>query len=534
VLQDAEGDVLQQSVSILAADGTAYSGTFYNAASGGSVVTSPFTPSAAGLLEVWTDKTTTRRALVRTSGAADLKSEFVYDPEDMMVVGMNRAAVLDGYAGVSDYVLRARPTTGGGTGNKIFAAQTQAGDTITEIAALGGGGGDAAMVAFYHNVDKGPFVIGNTRNWNANAGMYYSLSKLTGVVTGSYQGATWTYQSCATPSDGFNGSVDIPDHVVLNLDYFAQNILSGASQNHDGSGRAAELQCLVYQNTGTRSMACMTLGTHTGVTKLSDIDVALAGAGVSDDAFGDCAIISINAAQAFTGFGATVAGNTNIFTGGNPGYKQHLGGTKSDGTLCYALDSNGDFWSRNLLPRPGASPTIGTAARVWTQSFIGTMAVNNGTAANPSVALIGAGAYADGLFGVAGGSVIGFGIAGTEKARFNATGLTLASAMTISSIVSPTQLTTNTDDYNPAGLSTARLLQISASGAINLTGLAAQGTGFVVSVLNIGAAVITLKHEVTSSAVNRFNLPNGADIALAIHQSVELIYTGSRWKKLSG
>lgn len=101
--------------------------------------------------------------------------------------------------------------------------------------------------------------------------------------------------------------------------------------------------------------------------------------------------------------------------------------------------------------------------------------------------------------------------------------------------ISPAQLSGNTDNYAPTGIATAATLRISASGAINLTGIAGGATmvdGRRLTLINVGTTnTITLKTDVTSTAANRFLL--NADFALAAQMAVELVYDGtsSRWRK---
>lgn len=102
VLEDKAGNVQGlKAATILEKDGsTPYAGTLYDAASGGSIVTSPQS-NAAGLLELYVDKNSARRAVVRVANAADLNSAFELDPEDLIFQGMTAAASLAGTLGVT-------------------------------------------------------------------------------------------------------------------------------------------------------------------------------------------------------------------------------------------------------------------------------------------------------------------------------------------------------------------------------------------------------------------------------------------------
>ena len=102
---------------------------------------------------------------------------------------------------------------------------------------------------------------------------------------------------------------------------------------------------------------------------------------------------------------------------------------------------------------------------------------------------------------------------------------------TLSSVpLSPTALAANTDNYNPG---TARHLRLSASSAVNLTGIVAGVDGQELFIWNVGTTnTITLKHQVTSTAANQFFTTTGADLALAAGKCAIAMYDGttSRWR----
>ena len=101
--------------------------------------------------------------------------------------------------------------------------------------------------------------------------------------------------------------------------------------------------------------------------------------------------------------------------------------------------------------------------------------------------------------------------------------------------ISPSQITADQNDYNPAGLSTASVLRLSSDAPRNLTGLSGGGDGRIVAVVNTGLNAIVLKDaSVSSAAGNRFAF--GADVTLAAKQSAVLWYDAAdgRWKLLAG
>lgn len=103
-------------------------------------------------------------------------------------------------------------------------------------------------------------------------------------------------------------------------------------------------------------------------------------------------------------------------------------------------------------------------------------------------------------------------------------------------IITPTALAGNTDNWAPTGLSTARVIRVSATGAVDLTGIDVSvfGTpsGTMLRLVNVGANTITLKNNVTSSASNRFLMV--ADFSLVANEYAEFWYdsSSSRWRKV--
>lgn len=112
--------------------------------------------------------------------------------------------------------------------------------------------------------------------------------------------------------------------------------------------------------------------------------------------------------------------------------------------------------------------------------------------------------------------------------------LSLPRGVSLTGVISPAQITSNQNDYNPTGLATASIVNLSSDAARNVSGLAGGAEGRVVSLLNTGNQIITLLDESASStAANRFTL--GADLAVGGKQAVMLRYDGTaaRWYALA-
>lgn len=104
-----------------------------------------------------------------------------------------------------------------------------------------------------------------------------------------------------------------------------------------------------------------------------------------------------------------------------------------------------------------------------------------------------------------------------------------------SSVLSPSQITADQNNYAPTGHNTAGVLRISTDATRNITGLSGGRAGRLVIVHNIGSNAAVLKDESASStAANRFAL--NADVTLAADQAVWLWYdeTSSRWRVIGG
>ena len=98
--------------------------------------------------------------------------------------------------------------------------------------------------------------------------------------------------------------------------------------------------------------------------------------------------------------------------------------------------------------------------------------------------------------------------------------------------ISPSQLVANQNDWNPTNLSTAAEIRLSTDAARDLTGIVAQAARTRLTLLNIGGFNCVLKHDVTSTAANRFYCPGSADFTLTPNKAVDIWYdtTSSRWR----
>jgi hypothetical protein len=116
-------------------------------------------------------------------------------------------------------------------------------------------------------------------------------------------------------------------------------------------------------------------------------------------------------------------------------------------------------------------------------------------------------------------------------------GATLNADVAFSGDISPAQITSDQNDYNPTGLSSASTLRLDTdanSGAgRSLTGLAGGADGRLIIIHNVGSNPLRLKSEnASSTAGNRFSF--ALDVVLGSKRSATLQYdaTSSRWRFL--
>ena len=111
-----------------------------------------------------------------------------------------------------------------------------------------------------------------------------------------------------------------------------------------------------------------------------------------------------------------------------------------------------------------------------------------------------------------------------------ALGITNAGAEHHTGRIAPAQITANQNNYNPTGLSTARTMTINSDASRDITGLAAQADGRVITIINNGSQNIVFKNQNGgSSAANQFACPGAVDFTLNQFDTAELEYIASAW-----
>ena len=113
----------------------------------------------------------------------------------------------------------------------------------------------------------------------------------------------------------------------------------------------------------------------------------------------------------------------------------------------------------------------------------------------------------------------------------------LAGREVLTGIISPAQIAANTDDYNPTGLATARILRLTTDASRNLTGIVAPNPimSQVLTICNVGSFDLVLAHNSTSTLTNRLFLAGSANLTLTPHKSITMFYdtVTARWRQMT-
>ncbi len=110
----------------------------------------------------------------------------------------------------------------------------------------------------------------------------------------------------------------------------------------------------------------------------------------------------------------------------------------------------------------------------------------------------------------------------------------ISEAVSITGDISPTQISSNQNNYNPTGLDTATVLRLSTDASRIISGIAGGTDGRALTLLNVGSNNIVLADDsASSSATARFALVS--DLIMKPDSGVSLLYdsTSSRWRAIT-
>lgn len=108
----------------------------------------------------------------------------------------------------------------------------------------------------------------------------------------------------------------------------------------------------------------------------------------------------------------------------------------------------------------------------------------------------------------------------------------LSGQFVTSGVISPSQITSDQTDYNPASLSTSTVLRLNTDAARSIRSLAGGSAGRNLTIQNVGSFNITLLSEYTSGTTAGMRFSLASDAVIKPNGSVMLTYDGtsSRWR----
>jgi len=106
-------------------------------------------------------------------------------------------------------------------------------------------------------------------------------------------------------------------------------------------------------------------------------------------------------------------------------------------------------------------------------------------------------------------------------------------AFLLSAGITPSQITANTNNYDPTGLGGTLHVRANTDASRNITGLAGGAVGRLMLFTNVGSFdIVLMDQDTASTAGNRFLFAGGGDRTLTPNESVLLRYDGTtqRWR----
>lgn len=185
--------------------------------------------------------------------------------------------------------------------------------------------------------------------------------------------------------------------------------------------------------------------------------------------------------------------------------------------------SDVEVWSRDPVVDPAAN--VSAAFRVYNADPNGNLAGSAGSVGGSSASVV---------FDIASNLLWVCTTTGTAStAVWTQIGATLSGAVTLSSVITPSSLAADQDDYTPTSFSTAAIIRQNASADVKITGLdAAASAGRIVLFQNVATSnsITLIDESADSTAANRFSLQG--DLLLEPDQSAFLWYdaTSARWR----
>lgn len=110
----------------------------------------------------------------------------------------------------------------------------------------------------------------------------------------------------------------------------------------------------------------------------------------------------------------------------------------------------------------------------------------------------------------------------------------ITGAVRFTADVSPSQITSNQDNYAGCAITANVVCRLNTDASRNITGLSGGTDGAIIFLYNVGSFNIVLKNLITSTASNQFSI--AADITVGSNQGIILQYdaTSAKWRAASG
>lgn len=384
-------------------------------------------------------------------------------------------------------------STGGTTGAISLLTQTVSpfggANTNTGAITISTAGGGATM-STSGNIS---IICGNT---NATSGsnpgdmLLQGATQSNATQTNSTAGnITITAGGNAGAGNSTGGSVAISSGAVTSTGATAATggditLTAGNNAHNSAASRAGNIVLQAGNGTGTNTTGgsvSVTAGAATGSGSTSGAVTITGGAGASALIGGVVTVIAGQGGATGTGGALTLAAGAGGATSGAGGNALLRGGTTTSGN--------------------GGSVSI-TGQNAATTGVGGSVTLTAGT---------GAGGSADGA-------------------------IVLASAFCWNNVISPATLAAgDTSNYAPTGIGSTNVIRLTgdAGGTSAISGITpVTTTGRVVLLCNIGTVNITLTHDATSTAANRFLCPGSVDLVIPANGSRLIWYdaTSSRWR----
>jgi hypothetical protein len=530
ILDTLTGRPINGAVVTVREQGTtnAIAAVMYDAKSGGSVVSNPITTGPDGTVEFWLNARQQIDFAVEAAGYTTPGNPIVID--DVPVI-----------ADQTDLADKSSPETWTNktmTSPVLNTPQLNS-PTITGQVLLAAGTRSAPGWGFATDTDNGAYLEGSNA-WNDSVGGRDVLRRR--VAPSGY------YPQVAFGQTDEAGGWVWTDNVSAVKIHLIQTTANRGSilGLHSVIRNEANLTGAYPDSSAVTGVAYQTDAGADGMLRAVEAQIIRSGGGADANALAHAHEIGCH---------FSVAGNGAWKTGGI-----HLHSTEngwlSPGT---GVPADVGLWIRGVLgfinPLKVTDETATALGDVFNVDGAGrVIAGSSGTASSTTYGYAGnagLGEYrvAADVLGWATGSTLrmrldstGLGVGGTAPAgsRLYATGGLVEAAGGIknggvelrTAVSTPTQLTANTDNWNPTNLATSRVIRFSTDVSRNITGLVAQPAGTVIELFNVGSADGVFLHETTSTAANRFNTPGGAALTVPASGSAVAWYDGTsqRWR----